>query len=74
MPLGLYRQSGLRDNKFPYVCTNPDPQTILSENDKIFVLAQNTPSELSKKLMIFLKKHYLILIKKALNGELLLRN
>lgn len=49
MPIGLYRYKGCKDNQFPYVCTNPDPQTILGEKDKVFVLAQNTPSELSKE-------------------------
>lgn len=49
MPIGLYRYKGCKDNQFPYVCTNPDPQTILGDKDKVFVLAQNTPSELSKE-------------------------
>ena len=54
LPIGLYRLAGCKDNKFPYVCTNPDPQTKLSEKDMIFVLAQNTPSELSKFKILFI--------------------
>eukprot|EP01017_Pseudomicrothorax_dubius_P029850 TRINITY_DN3664_c0_g2_i1.p1 TRINITY_DN3664_c0_g2~~TRINITY_DN3664_c0_g2_i1.p1 ORF type:complete len:193 (+),score=44.28 TRINITY_DN3664_c0_g2_i1:192-770(+) len=38
---------GARDNKFPYVCTNPDPQTILTDKDLLFILSQFTPSSQS---------------------------
>ncbi len=47
MPLGLYRLPGCTDNKYPYVCTNPDANRILTDKDMIFVLAQNPPSDSS---------------------------
>ena len=37
--LGLYRLPGARDNKTPYVYTNPDQETLLTHKDKIFVLS-----------------------------------
>ena len=39
--LGLYRLPGARDNNHPYVYTKPDPNTILTHRDKIFVLSIN---------------------------------
>ena len=39
--LGLYRLPGARDNNSPYVYTKPNPNTILTHRDKIFVLSIN---------------------------------
>ena len=39
--LGLYRLPGARDNNHPYVYTKPNPNTILTHRDKIFVLSIN---------------------------------
>ena len=39
--LGLYRLPGARDNNYPYVYTKPNPNTILTHRDKIFVLSIN---------------------------------
>ena len=39
--LGLYRLPGARDNNHPYVYTKPNPKTILTHRDKIFVLTVN---------------------------------
>ena len=39
--LGLYRLPGARDNNHSYVYTKPNPDTILTHRDKIFVLALN---------------------------------
>ena len=39
--LGLYRLPGARDNNHPYVYTKPNPNTILTHRDKIFVLTIN---------------------------------
>jgi hypothetical protein len=43
--LGLYRLTNCKDNKFPYIVTNPDPSTILSERDLVFILSQYNPPE-----------------------------
>ena len=39
--LGLYRLPGARDNNHPYVYTKPEPNTLLTHRDKIFVLTIN---------------------------------
>ena len=39
--LGLYRLPGARDNNHSYVYTKPNPNTILTHRDKIFVLSIN---------------------------------
>ena len=39
--LGLYRLPGARDNNHAYVYTKPNPDTILTHRDKIFVLTLN---------------------------------
>lgn len=38
IPLGLYRLKGAKDNEHPYVFTNPDKHTKLTDKDKVFVL------------------------------------
>ena len=45
--LALYRQQGSleKGNKYSYVETNPDKETILNEGDVALILAQNFPSE-----------------------------
>jgi acetyl-CoA C-acetyltransferase/potassium large conductance calcium-activated channel subfamily M alpha protein 1 len=46
LPLGLYRMPGARDNKHPFVYTHPARDTRLSHNDRIFLLAAETPDQL----------------------------
>lgn len=43
VPLGLYRLGGATDNKVPYICTNPEPNTILTNKDIVLVLAKEMP-------------------------------
>ncbi|CAD8157114.1 unnamed protein product [Paramecium pentaurelia] len=43
VPLGLYRLAGATDNKVPYICTNPEPNTILTNKDIVLVLAKEMP-------------------------------
>ena len=39
--LVLYRLPGSRDNNNPYIYTKPNPKTILTQREKIFVLMAN---------------------------------
>jgi len=43
IPVALYRLPGANGNKAPYVVTNPDPETILTQYDVLFILAQKVP-------------------------------
>jgi hypothetical protein len=44
--LGLYRLSGTTDNwTHPYVYTNPEPSTIVTAKDRIFVLGKEIPKD-----------------------------
>jgi len=45
LTLALYRLTGCKDNLSPYVITNPDPKTILTDKDVIFILSQFTPGK-----------------------------
>ena len=55
--MALYRLPGANGNKAPYVVTNPDPETILSQYDVLFILAQKVPPTSSKK-QIYWKNIY----------------
>ena len=46
LPLGMYRFPGNKDNTKPYVYTNPLPNTRLTHDDKIFLLAHTMPDRL----------------------------
>jgi hypothetical protein len=36
--MGLYRLKGATGNDYPYIYTNPDPDTLITHRDKAFVL------------------------------------
>lgn len=55
IPLALYRQGGVKGNKLPYVVTNPDPETVISDKDVLFILSQKSPPA-SSKLYLFVTK------------------
>ena len=44
--MALYRLRGVTDNQQPYVCTNPNFETIIKHKDRAFVLGIEIPSEL----------------------------
>jgi len=46
VPLALYRLPGANDNKYPYVYSNPDIKTNISQWDKVFVLGKKIPKDL----------------------------
>ena len=39
IPLGIYRLAYRTDNLTNYVITNPEPSTVLLEDDQIFILS-----------------------------------
>ena len=39
--LGLYRLKGAVNNSYPFVYTNPEPDTIVTHRDKAFVVGYN---------------------------------
>lgn len=41
--LGIYRLRGATDNEYPYVYTNPSPDTLVTHKDKVFVLGSEVP-------------------------------
>ncbi|EWS75923.1 calcium-activated potassium channel protein (macronuclear) [Tetrahymena thermophila SB210] len=43
--IALYRLSLCKDNKLPYVWTNPDPETILTDRDICFIFSQTPPQD-----------------------------
>lgn len=43
VPIALYRLANSQDNKQPYIWTNPDPGTSLTDKDLILVLSQEIP-------------------------------
>jgi hypothetical protein len=45
--LGLYRLPGATDNKKPYCYTNPDPKTIITYKDRVFVLGKEIPDDIA---------------------------
>ena len=47
LPLGLYRLAGATDNDYPYVYTNPSPNTKITARDKVFVLGLSVPDTLA---------------------------
>ena len=54
--LVLYRLPGSRDNNHPYTYTKPNPKTILTQREKIFVLTANYVNYYFLiKMMIILK-------------------
>lgn len=38
--------TGATDNKYPYVYTNPDPKTVITYKDRVFVLGKEIPNDL----------------------------
>ncbi len=44
--IGLYRLPGATDNRRPYCYTNPDPKTIITNKDRVFVLGVSIPNDL----------------------------
>jgi hypothetical protein len=44
--IGLYRLPGATDNKYPYVYTNPEPKTVITYKDRVFVLGKEIPNDL----------------------------
>lgn len=51
--LGLYRLQGATDNSDSYVSTNPNPKTLITNRDRVFVLGK----EISKDFQIDLNKN-----------------
>ena len=49
LAIGLYRKVGAKDNSHPYVVTNPDPETILTKFDTLFILSEKSPPENSEQ-------------------------
>jgi len=39
--LGLYRLRGAVGNSYPFIYTNPDPETVVTHRDKAFVVGNN---------------------------------
>ena len=52
LPIGLYRKVGCKDNFHPYVVTNPDPETILTKFDILFILSDRSPPENSNQIIL----------------------
>ena len=46
--LGLYRLPGATDNTYPYVYTNPNPKTNVTQKDKVFVLGNNISKDFTE--------------------------
>ena len=46
MAIGLYRLPGATDNRRPYCYTNPDPKTLITNKDRVFVLGVEIPNDL----------------------------
>ena len=44
--IGLYRLPGATDNRRPYCYTNPDPKTLITNKDRVFVLGVEIPNDL----------------------------
>ena len=44
--IGLYRLPGATDNRQPYCYTNPDPKTLITHKDRVFVLGIEIPNDL----------------------------
>ena len=44
--IGLYRLPGATDNRRPYCYTNPDPKTLITKRDRVFVLGIEIPNDL----------------------------
>ena len=45
--LGLYRLPGATDNKSAYCYTNPNPSTLITYKDRVFVLGKDIPDDIS---------------------------
>jgi hypothetical protein len=54
IPLGLYRLPGCNKNKTPYVVTNPEPNTELTNFDLCFILSQTNPPDTSMNFLTIL--------------------
>jgi len=44
--LGLYRLPGATDNNYPYVFSNPNQKTNVTQKDRVFVLGKDIPKDL----------------------------
>ena len=44
--MALYRLKNATDNEYPYVYTNPLPETIVNHRDRVFVLGIEVPDDL----------------------------
>ncbi len=44
---GLYRLAGATDNKMAYCYTNPDPKTVVTHKDRVFVLGKEIPDDIA---------------------------
>jgi len=44
--IALYRLPGATDNRHPYCYTNPDPKTVITYKDRVFVLGKEIPNDL----------------------------
>jgi hypothetical protein len=44
--MALYRLKNASDNEYPYVYTNPEPDTQVSHRDRVFVLGIEVPEDL----------------------------
>jgi hypothetical protein len=49
--LGLYRLKGTTDNDLPYVYTNPEPETLVTHKDKVFILGIDVEQEKVPKII-----------------------
>lgn len=56
--LGLYRLPGATDNSYPYVYTNPNPNTKITARDKVFVLGLNIPDPIAYEGRQLLRNHH----------------
>lgn len=45
--MGLYRLPGATDNRAAYCYTNPDPTTMITYRDRVFVLGKEIPDDIS---------------------------
>ena len=45
--IGLYRLPGATDNRSAYCYTNPDPNTVITYRDRVFVLGKEIPDDIS---------------------------
>lgn len=56
--MGLYRLKGATDNEYPYVYSNPEHSTIITQRDRAFVLGIEIPPELEGDMYEMQEKSY----------------